>query len=313
MDQMFEELASMLDALSHFPQNRLSEEESELYMQNVVTDHITKIIEEAIGDRHLLPTSIDKVVHYTSIPKFLSMIEERRMRLYDSDHTNDPKEGIYFESGIDMTGDLDWRLSDDIMPAYIACFVISRPNERDYDNLVYWRTYGHDGAGCSIEFFAEGCGLNQVLYGSEELTATYGILETLFEQLKPVVEPYSAPGLLVNKAIKDALSTIRYLYKSEPYEYEKECRKIVPRREVNLDDIRFHYPTDNTYPPRVRHYCYSDDLVLKEILNKTGTTLTLGPAVYSAETTKRSIRTALDSLGIMGVDVRCSKIDYQTP
>lgn len=313
MNQEFEELAKILEALNHFRDGGLSEEESELYVQDVVTNHITKIIADAIGDRHILPTSVDKVVHYTSIPNFLSMVEEKGMRLYDSDHTNDPKEGIYFESEINAQGDLDWGMSVDNMPAYIASFVISEPNERNHDNLVFWRTYGHNGAGCSIEFFANECNLNQVLYGPDELAATYEILKTLFTQLRPVVAPYNSLGLLVNNAIKDALSTIRYLYKSKPYEYEKECRKVIPRHRVNLEDIEFHCPPNDIYPPRVRHYCFSKDLILKDLLNKTGTTLTLGPAVYSAETTKRSIRTALDVLGIMGVDVQCSKIDYQSP
>ena len=239
------------------------------------------------------------------------MIEEKRIRVYDSDHTNDPKEGIYFDKGIGEAVDFEWVRSEELKPAYIASFVMSCPKGNTRDHLVYWRTYGHNGTGCSIEFFAEGHDLKQVLYGPEQRAETFEVLDSLFEQLKSAFMPYSVAGILAAKSIEDALSTIRYLYKSDHYKYEQECRRVLPRHEANLADIRFDNPSDHIYPPRVRHYCYTSDLMLKEILEKTGTTLTLGPAVYSRETTRRSIRTAIDVLGVMGVDIQFSKIDYQ--
>lgn len=311
MNEQFEDLKRVLDALETFSERQLTFVERESFVQKVLPLQITKAIEQTIEKRHALPSTIEKVVHYTSIPALFSIFKERRLRLYDSDHTNDPKEGIYFDDGFNKRAEFGWFESKEINPSYIASFVISPPKENNQDKLVYWRTYGHDGAGCSIEFFAETRDLKLVLYGQEEVAKTYDALHSIVGQLRPLLADYGNTEMILADAIRDALSTIRYLYKSKHYEYEQECRKVLPKHEVDLKKIKFHYPAGHIYPARIRHYYHSTDLDLEEMLSRTGTTLTLGPAVYSAETTMRSIRTALNALEIIGVDVRHSQIDYQ--
>ena len=102
------------------------------------------------------------VVHYTRIEVVVDMlmacIEEKPsyLRLYDTFHSNDPDEGKY------LTRYLDPAIRDGLMEgpgnstcAYVTSFI--RPESESQgdirnvmDNLVFWRTYGDDGAGCSL-------------------------------------------------------------------------------------------------------------------------------------------------------------------
>lgn len=104
-------------------------------------------------------------IHYTTIGVLMQMLQCQQrttpatLRLYDSMHLNDPDEGNYLPRKISAESQFGWLgdrrqflHQDDIGGtvdeiAYVASFVAG---DAASDNLVFWRTYGHEGKGCSI-------------------------------------------------------------------------------------------------------------------------------------------------------------------
>ncbi len=283
-------------------------------MESFILPAAADLLHTIVGHRHVLAKSQERVVHYTSVSSLFSMFANERMRLYDSDNSNDPGEGKYFDQHSQWLSDYSWLDTATPMPVYIASFVLSDLSEGDRscsDDLVYWRTYGDSGRGCSIEFFSSSRDLQKVLYGQHEVEATAESLREFLSQVDPFVEPSSPIGARLADLVAEALNSIRHLYKSEDYEYEHECRLVVLKQQQSLANI--HIDSDQAHGGfSVRHYCYDDRLKLRGMLDATGSTITIGPAATSQEALERTMRVALEKLGIYsGASIKFSRISYR--
>ena len=154
------------------------------------------------------------VVHYTSIATLISMLtslarrESVSFRLYDSAHFNDPDEGNYLLRNLAEGGifarhhDSPYDYVDNPPHAYVSSFILQQPDDDDLrdkaDNLVFWRTYGREGQGCSLRLGVPTSLLRKVFYGTKEAATTIERLQPIVRELKPVLDiPNSAVrGLL---------------------------------------------------------------------------------------------------------------------
>ena len=214
-----------------------------------------------------------------------------------------------FDQHTNLAHQFRWLNDISPMPAYLASFVISDEppgTDASRDNLVYWRTYGDGGRGCSIEFFCSTRELQKVRYGRTHIETTSRKLEPLLLRISPLTELPSPIGDGVRKLVCEALNGLRYLYKADDYEYEQECRLVVLRQQLNTADIDFDYRRDHNGATQVRPFCYDDRLNLAEILNDTGATVTIGPAAASPKALARSIQLAIEKLGLYGAAVKTS-------
>lgn len=314
IDTDFNRLKTLIEAAQHnFDQTGDTHRVAQ-FMESFVLPMVADLFHTIVSHRHALAASQERAVHYTSISRLFSMLKNKRMRLYDSDNLNDPNEGKYFDHHASSLSNFGWLNTAKPKPVCIASFVISDTNEGDKsgrDDLTYWRTYGDSGCGCSIEFFASSRDFEKVLYGQREVEVTAERIEELISEIDPLVELASPIGYHLADLVAEALSSIRYLYKSEDYEYERECRLVVLKQHQPLANIHIDY--DQTHGgSSVRHYCYDDRLNLSDMLNVTGSTITIGPAASSREALKRTIGVALEKLDIYpAASIKFSRIAYR--
>ncbi len=272
-------------------------------LQDVLSDRCLEIekrhrLDESRGDKSIL------VIHYTGIRAIVSMLQEvsRKererlhidqesagkergvsLRLYDSVHFNDPDEGNYLVRNLNLPKGYDWMGNSNVSHAYIASFIVPPPdNQRDMsDNLVFWRTYGREGEGCSLKLAVPSSRLRQVLYGAREVERTREILLPIMDVLRPLVS-IDAPSIKQSiqerlaRAFWGSLEKIQYLYKSEAYAYENECRFVVAKADVREDRICFDYRNEGDSAGRVRHYCEHEALDVGKMF-RSDSVVTLGP------------------------------------
>ncbi len=261
-----------------------------------VIQHIKPACSEVLEDiqiRHRLCEDTKNVIHYTSIDVLVSMLQkpseddgkEAELRTYDSVHLNDPDEGRYLDCNIDWMKQYDW-LSKSLprSHAYITSFIIpdSKNAEREMsDNLVFWRTYGKEGEGCSLSLRIPMCRLGKVLYGADEAKCTGCILRPVVDLLDSLINNIQSQFIKDELAniVWSFLERIRYLYKSEAYDYERECRLVIPESEADTDRICFEYQIHN-HLPSIRHY-YKDKALKLSCIFGSGSSITLGPCVPS--------------------------------
>ena len=136
-----------------------------------------------IEERHQIDASEDNekyIVHYTSLDTLIAVLigysenDKTHLRMYDSFHLNDPEEGYYLTSDIDLP-------EEKASHAYVASFVIPHENKGqefgDEDNLTYWLAYGRGGEGCSIKIPMKHNHFKRVLYGQNEVRRTLQTLD----------------------------------------------------------------------------------------------------------------------------------------
>ena len=304
-----------------------------------------------IEERHKLdePESWQEnfVIHYTSIDTLVSMLQQEAknkqnvakngqneakdeqesskdeqnasLRLYDSVHFNDPDEGNYFFRNLNLPKKHAWLGDKKESHAYIASFIIPAI-EKNSDNLVFWCTYGKEGEGCSLKLRIPRNRLRKVLYGADEDKCTEEILQRILDILDNALKPLISIG---ERSLKEKvreklaeviwryLEKIRYLYKSEAYSYEQECRFVIPELDTKKDKICFEYQEQNNSPD-VRHYYEHEDLKVKNILT-TGSSITLGPRVPYPYNMSYYIKSLLTKAGLAGPEIKTSKISYRKP
>ena len=303
-----------------------------------ITDIVCPLLQDVlkglcrrIEDRHKLDETENEnykyVIHYTSIATLVSMLQDASkgdkkssLRLYDSVHLNDPDEGNYLARNL-LPQKYNWLGKTDVRHAYITSFIF--PNsERDMsDNLVFWRTYGQEGEGCALSLRTPLSGLRKVFYGSEEESVKHTVkeLQSVLEQLDPLVEidntsTRDSIQKELAETVWESLEKIRYLYKSEAYEYENECRFVIP--ELDIDDrekISIEYQDRNDSPARIRHYYenFEDkDFQLNKLM-ESGSSITLGPCVPYRDNVRYCIEELKRKAGLHGPEVKDSKILYQ--
>lgn len=291
---------------------------------------VLKDVVKEIQENHMFRDNERKfVIHYTSIAVLLDMLqssskdeEDSSLRLYDSVHFNDPDEGKYLERNLkkqfswlqDQNGLEGPRRSH----AYIASFIIpdAEKDEKGMsDNLVFWRTYGHEGEGCSLFLHIPLHQLRKVLYGPDGTEQTGCTLRAVLDMLKPLVAIERQPlqqkiRSMLSAVVWQSLEEVRYLYKSEAYDYEKECRFVIPESAICKDNICFEYQERNNYPGIVRHYC--EDKILKiSTMLRSGSSITLGPRVSDADNVRYCLEILLKRKELFAPKIKISEISYR--
>lgn len=188
------------------------------------------------------------------------------------------------------------------------------------DNLVFWRTYGREGEGCSLKLQIPRDRLRKVLYGDCEVNSTWKDLGPVLDDLYPALYPLvnineQVLKETIQKTLAEAtwksLARLRYLYKSKAYEYEGECRFVIPELDVDKDKICFEYQEQNN-SPRIRHYFEDDALKVENILT-TGSLITLGPCVPHPYNMSYYIKSLLTKAELPGPAIKTSEIPYRKP
>ena len=237
-------------------------------------------------------------------------------RMYDSVHLNDPDEGNYFVRHLNLPKKYAWLGKTGATHAYIASFIIPNGMKDLSDNLVFWQTYGKEGTGCSLSLTVPRSQLQQVLYGTEQAKSTAKVLRPVLDSLGPLVKSCS-PALCravrekLARTIWESLERFRYSYKSEIYEHESECRRVVLESNIgNPYEICFEDQDPANYPARIRHYYEDEDLEIKKLL-ATGSSVTLGPCVPRRYNVRYYLKTLMQRVGLEDVEIKFSKLQYR--
>ena len=270
-----------------------------------------------------------EIIHYTSLDTLICLLhdwkkdQESFLRMYDSFHLNDPEEGRYFTSSVNLTDEFRWLMEERPSHAYVASFVIPEDNKDqelgDEDNLQYWLAYGQQGIGCSIRFPVRHNRFQRVLYGKQSVNRAMERLD--LQSICNCLEPLTKSTV---RSFRDAarrklaetvwmkLARIRYLYKDEAYRYEQECRLVRSELDVPEGDVLFDPVGQPASSHRFRHYYHHDDLKIDSLL-ATDSVITLGPLVPRPDNMKYYITTLLKKGNLSGPKIEISKIPYQGP
>ncbi len=284
---------------------------------------------EEILKRH--KATITQAIHYTSIGSLMSILGHANnssagknnkgfLHLYDTVHFNDPDEGNFFVRHLPDKYAWLRDASEKKGYAYVASFILPSQDKDMSDNLVFWRTYGEQGEGCSLLLSAPDPSLQKVLYDREEVEQTIDTLDPVLKMLSCFVEHKQLRGSLrekykidigkeIAKVVWESLERIRYLYKSSAYTYEKECRFIVTKP-ANDEEIFFEYTDSNNFSSHIRHYCKHETLEISRLL-ATDSIITLGPSVPYRENIQHCLEVLLKKSGLSATKVRCSEILYR--
>lgn len=285
-------------------------------LRNVLNNlHVYRIDESGIGEDKL-------VIHYTSIDALVSMLQDASkdsgkssLRLYDSIHMNDPDEGNYFDRNFNPTKKYNWLGKKEVSHAYIASFILPKSEEDMSNQLLFWRTYGKEGEGCSLSLPVPRSGLQKVRYGIEGIECTVEELGSVLDLLDPLLKISRSIQKELAQIVWEALEKIRYLHKNEAYKYERECRFVVAESNIsNKNKIYFDDQDRNKDLTHIRHYYEHKDLEIKNLL-VTGSSITLGPCVshpyshpYNME---YYIKTLMRRANLEGPKIKRSKIPYR--
>lgn len=262
----------------------------------------------------------DFVIHYTRITALVSMLKDAynrdkksSFRLYDSVHLNDPDEGEYFTRKFELPKKYDWLGKRDLGHAYIASFIIPNSEEDLSNKLLFWRTYGEEGEGCSLSLPIPRNKLQKVLYGPGNLKRTIKELKSVLDLLDPLITEIDNPPIQEQLAatVWESLGRIRYLHKDDAYEYEKECRFVIAESDIpDKDKIFFEDKDLNNFPIRIRHYYEHEDLEIVSLL-ATGSSVRLGPRVPHIDNVCYYLNALRQRAGLAPQEIKISKIPYR--
>lgn len=342
-DELLEKLRTSIEAgRERFNKHRGLDPQ---YVDGVVIPNLQDVLKDvcrAIEQNHMISkpesTNGNFVVHYTSIATIVSLLQacakqQKRtdlphgnprgfrngrgqfFRLYDSAHLNDPDEGNYLMRNLNLPDEHDWLNRKDVIHAYIASFITPESSESNAngasDNLVFWRTYGREGEGCSLRLSIATSKLRRVLYGAESVTKTRELLLPILDHLRPLMD--IKDDLItqqIRKTLWDSLGRIRFLYKSQAYAYERECRIVATRNEVDDGDICFDYRDDGKPNKGLRHYWEDQALEMASIF-PSGSSITIGPCVGHKDDLRRSLEVLKRRADLLGPEVKLSRIRYR--
>ena len=296
----------------------------EYLLDQILCPVLEKSLEEIcleIKKRHEIKESENNyVIHYTSIFVIVSMLQnasKSSIRLTDSVHFNDPDEGNYLTRG--LLQKYKWLGKKDVRHAYIASFILPQEDKDNMnDNLVFWRTYGQEGEGCSLYLYAPP-GLCEVSYGndSSNIKQTLKKLQFVLDLLNPLkIDKTSVSEEIQEKlaeSVYKSLEKIRYLYKSKVYEHENECRFILLESDiVDKNKICFEYQNRENNSACIRHYYNHEHLQVGKLL-KSGSVIMLGPCIPYRDDVYNCIVTLKNRIEIeeFSTEVRKSRILYR--
>ena len=280
-----------------------------------------------IEERHRIASEAENVTvwvtHYTSLSAATSMLREMAhgqdavLRLYDTTHCNDPEEGNHLVRELSSNDGYLWLAHESsVSHAYITSFVGGRDSMDMSDNLVFWRTYGNDGKGCSFTVAVRANLLRQVFYSGNEIEPTKQMLLPVLEAVAPLARADESCAKLISGAFWKHLEGVRYLYKNEAYHHEDEHRIAIPAASSEIDPDRVQFQPHEPQGPlvEVRHYYEIDGLALGLILS-SGSKLMLGPAakdsysvcLYLNDLKRRAL---LRNPDLSNFEINVSKIRY---
>ena len=279
------------------------------------------------------------LTHYTSIETMYSLIsggEASKLRLNDTVHVNDPREGITTAVGkkisdflkiTEKTHNIDERSQRNAKRyrnAYVLSFVsqVITDDQQDPpgDDLDFWRWYGRDGRGCSITLYPYLSNwppeliqnLRQISYKPVEIQDEFEVMQLIFDTYMELMrlsenEETMLVELLAMRASIDECFRRRFLNKTSAYQSENEIRVV--EFEDNADDI--HYDVVNG---EVRHHLEKDILQLHK-LSYSNSEICVGPAVQHLNDVVDSFKNIWSKhwrqTGVPKVRINASKIDYR--
>ena len=283
-----------------------------------------------IEKQHILAVPEDRsttVIHYTSLHTIVSILQSRSMfrqdvqettdagvassnaatlRLYDSAHFNDPAEGNYL--GSILPDEHSWVKNADHSHAYAVSF-INHNGKNEQDDLVFWRTYGGEGEGCSITLNVPSHHLRRVIYGADDAADTLQALTPVLDVLQPLATNWQDEVIQkLRQSFWESLARIRYLYKRKEYEYEKEWRIVVAKSDVDVRHIGFDYRRHQNASSHLRHFVTQEDLVIEQMLG-SGSVVTVGPRVTDPEDLCQSLEILKRRAGLNDLRITRSGID----
>ena len=316
-DQAIRELARRVESLS-----QLTDAEPESVSRLVIPalDRAMQPLALEIEGRHTVDSDIERTTsratHYTSLEVVLHMLSQETsdgnasLRLYDSLHCNDPEEGDFLVNSIPQHQWLAEGSSGG--HAYIASLIMGE-QERDLSNeLVFWRTYGNEGSGCSLTMVVETRLLRRVFYGEEHVAITRDLLLPILDLVKPLTERYESLRKEMAETIWRRLEAIRFLYKNSAYDFENECRVVLTTDSPGFEQSRVRFePRGNGSPiSRVRHFYEMDELALKNTMT-SGSKLVLGPCVPDQYSVKLYLEYLQRQAEINDFRIEASDIPYR--
>lgn len=242
-------------------------------------DGMIGAIAAEIEERHRLSTKVEdttrRVTHYTSLAAVTSMMRGladgggSTLRLYDSSHCNDPDEGEHLVRQLSSSNRYRWlEQGSGVGHAYITSFVNDEDGQDMSDNLVFWRTYGRDGKGCSLTVDVPSHLLRKVLYHPVDVDTIRNSLLPVLGAVTPLAQADEQCAKAISEAIWKHLAGVRYLYKDWAYHHEREYRvvRVGTEPDVRSGGIRFEPHEENGSLLEVRHYCELPDLDLTKLL-----------------------------------------------
>ena len=256
------------------------------------------------------------VIHYTSVRTAFNLLRgalkkkpRASLRLYDSEHTNDPEEGSFFFKALDLPPQHHWATAVTPSHAYLTSFLT--PSEQDRsDDLTFWRSYGRDGQGCSLKVWVPEKMLQSVFYGPEAVLHLRTDLSQLLDALAPIAELDEGVRHVLRETLWEELGSIRYLYKHNAYSDEKECRIVFPRESIDEDNVRFDL---RTRPDSLRRYYEHPDLVVTKLFMRSGSSITIGPDAPHKDDLSYSLELMRRRAGLHGLEkIRTSRIPYRS-
>ena len=309
-----------------------SENLAPVYLEREIIPLLRGALTEVLPDiQRLHEVSADsddgmaKGVHYTTIGVLMQLLQSKHattagtIRLYDSMHLNDPDEWNYLARRISTESRFAWLADqheflglDEVDSgvneiAYLASFVAG---DKAADNLVFWRTYGREGRGCSIVCSLEPKNLQNVLYG-DDVEKAINLLRPILIAITPIVAANDkSVAALMAETVWSSLRSILYLYKSKAYDYERERRCVLPSSEVKPEEIWYEYQDKPFEMPRIRHYVERPELSFKNLL-PSGSLITIGPCVPQPTHVRRRLRAIANRTLHGQPEIRRSEIAYR--
>ena len=335
-----------LERLEQELQNGEHKSSSPGYMAGRVGSAIKSTAEAALTVGRLEGSRDLFAVHYTSLETVISMLKSARngegyLRMYSASGFNDPNEGKLFTSvAKEISQVLGPHLPDANEtawnPAFVASFILVERSDgeqsQDIDpsnDLLFWRLYGREGTGCSLELSLATVpeGIREVTYGEistaksiESIDSALGAVSDLANRVMDIVtdaglleEDALDANTIIESQLRKDLKRVRYLYKDLTYRFEKEHRIVETAESVVERGIRpkFHF-SGTQGAAVVKKYIEHPSLKLTGATLSSETRITLGPLVPNQVHAKEYIEKLLEEAKIYGPQVQHSKISYRT-
>ena len=200
MNNFLEQLRSLVDAVQY----RLGRD-SEIdprFLEEVLAPRVEDLLQQAfekIDHLHAFGGErSNQVIHYTRATTVEALLEgtaaglDPSLRLYDSASFNDPDEGEFFVRNLSLPRQHQWILQSNTSHAYVVSFIIPDASFKLSDDLMFWRTYGREGEGCSLVLSVPPSRLRKILYGRQHVQAVRGVLVPFLDVLNPLVNGHAS-------------------------------------------------------------------------------------------------------------------------